>query len=414
MLRHHLLFALAAAAAALAGSTNSPAAPYVPVVIPPGAMPAVGPGVMAPKEVFGKEYSRDADEDFVGAADAERVVAWDGIGGTANGLDYTGTRTNPPFPREQQVDALAHSRDALFNALREDRAHLIFSHDDEIAVFPPGGGPMFAPSVPLLGPVLLANGNTINGAAEISVEESGVYSSAPPELQYGWAMVAEIQDTTMAPPSDLDGLEVWGPEPGFTADANKYSLEDDIVAGAGTSVFSYDLTGGFSAPYIPHATIVTAVESLLGIVPSTGFNRLNQPGREAINLDALMVNDVDGVELQFGGVGDSIIFSINQVVDPADPDGYYATGSELFVLEATAAGLSASFLKHGGHAWDHAYTLGALALPLPDQRAVIDINAIEAVGELVVPEPTGATLLSMAAIALLAPWRQRFIARSIR
>lgn len=406
-----LFAAFAASAALLVAATLSPsshAAPYVPVVLPPGATPAVGPGVILPKDTFGKEYSRDTDEDFMGVADPERIVAWDGLGGTANGLDYTGTRPNPPYPREQQVDAAAHALDALFNALREDRAHLIFSHDDEVAVFAPGGGPVFAPFIPLVGPVTLANGNIIIGAAELSVEESGVFTGAPPEIQHGWATVAEIQG--MAPPSDLDSVEVWGPEPAYTADANKYSLEDDVVAGAGTSVFSYDLTGGFSAAYISHATIVTAVESLLGIAPSTGFNRLDRPGREAINLDALMVNDVDGVDLQFGGVGDSIIFSINQIVDPADADGYYATGSELFVLEATAAGLSASFLKHGGHDWDHAYTLGALALAIPDQRAIIDINAIEAVGELVVPEPAGVMLLSMAALAAVAGRRLRVIA----
>ena len=44
------------------------------------------------------------------------------------------------------------------------------------------------------------------------------------------------------------------------------------------------------------------------------------PSFEAINLDALMVQDRDGVELQFGGIGDSIIFSISQMVDPADPE----------------------------------------------------------------------------------------------
>ena len=70
-----------------------------------------------------------------------------------------------------------------------------------------------------------------------------------------------------------------------------------------------------------------------------------------------------------------------------DPDGYYATGSELFVLESTFAGPKVSFLDHGGHTWDHAYSLTELAVvglpggPEPDGLVVIDINAIEAIGE---------------------------------
>ena len=46
-------------------------------------------------------------------------------------------------------------------------------------------------------------------------------------------------------------------------------------------------------------------------------------------------------------------------LDPADPDGYYATGSELFVLDSW---WGVGFLNHGGHLWDHAYSLTNLAL----------------------------------------------------
>src|SRR5690606_33968534 len=140
---------------------------------------------------------------------------------------------------------------------------------------------------------------------------------------------------------------------------------------------------GVSVPYIPHGVIVGAVTSLLGAVPTSAFDRNQLPSFEAINLDALMVKDSDGTELQFGGLGDSIIFSIGQIVDPADPDGYYATGSEMFVLEAGAAGPVASFRRHGGHVWDHAYTLASMEIAgLPaGERAFIDINGLEAIGE---------------------------------
>ena len=49
-----------------------------------------------------------------------------------------------------------------------------------------------------------------------------------------------------------------------------------------------------------------------------------------------MVRDVVGETDDFGrdptggGDHDAIIFSIEQLANPADPDGYYATGSELF------------------------------------------------------------------------------------
>ena len=371
----------------------APAATYTRVMLPPGATPAVGPGVILPKDTFGKEYSRNLDEDFMGVLDPEQVVAWDGIGGTADGLDYSLSR-GPNFPREQEVDATANSRDALFDALREDVAHLVFSHDDVVAVPSPLGGLAFAPAVPLVGLVPLSNGNVIFGAAEISVEEAGTFTG-PPEVQYGWATAPEIQG--MAPPKDLDGLEVWGPEPAFTEDADKYSLEDDVMAGLGTSVFSYDLGTGTSVSYIAHATIVSAVEALLGPIPTFAFNRHDKLWRDAINLDALMVQDRDGVLNEFGP-GDSIIFSINQIVDPSDPFGLYATGSELFVLDATAAGIAPGFLFHGTHPWDKGYALGALRIVGgPGQGGIIDINAIEAIGELVVPEPCTVLLLGIAA-----------------
>lgn len=376
------------------------AAPYVPVVLPPMANPAVGPGVIPVDEVFGKEYSRDIDQDAMGAALPEQVVAWDGVGGTLDGLNYTGSRP-VGVPRLQQVDALANSLDAMYDETLSDRAHLIFSHTDRVGIYNASGvfgG--FGPVVPMSGPVLLTNGNTILGAAEVSVEEAGAY--AGPSVQHGWATASMVN--SMAPAADLDALEVWGPEPALAADSNKYSLDGDFIGGAGTSVWSYDLGTGVSVPYISHGAIVTAVTTLLGAVPTTAFGRDQLPSFEAINVDALMVQDRDGVDLQFGGPGDSIIFSIRQIVDPADSDGYYATGSELFVLEASAAGIAPSFLFHGGHLWDHDYALNNLGVAglLPDQRAFIDINALEAVGELVasgVPEPGTVAMLGLATIA---------------
>ena len=228
-------------------------------------------------------------------------------------------------------------------------------------------------------------------------------------IQTPWASAPEVNGMPL--PVDVDGLEVWGKEPGEVnepevpvyGDADKYSLDVDLPSG----VSVWNAAG---TPYVGWGSIVSAVESLLGPVPGTAFSlRDEHQGRQAINLDALMVNDIiestDVFNEDFGlpgaegvldqneqpidpfGVegnvrGDQIIFSIRQIVDPADPDGYYSTGSELFVLDSLAG---ASFLEHGGHVWDHGFSLTELAIMgSPDQQfefGVIDINGIEAIGE---------------------------------
>lgn len=366
-------------------------------VVTPGT-PALGPGLASPKIVTGKEYSHDRDHEInaVGVApDPQQIVAWDGSGGVANGQDFSGTRPN--YRPDDQIDATANHGDFLFNALRDDRAHLVFSHDDMISVYaggpPGGGGGPFTPGpfVPAGGPVTLSNGNMIGGAGELSHEVAGMFS--PPSTQGLWAKQADINGMPL--PRDIDGVEMWGPEPAFAADVDKYSMNVDSFSGG--SVWN-----GSGAGYIPHASIVAAVTALLGPVP--GGAVLPFPtfidGVDAINVDALMVQDIIGDPDSFdrdpaGAAGDQIIFSIQQIPNSTDPDGYYATGSELFVMDASLGPAGTTFLKHGGHVWDHAYALSDLALAGPgvDGYGVIDINAIEAIGERVVPEPASALLM---------------------
>ena len=376
--------------------------PYTPVAPRPFA---VGPGVPKAAEVFGKEYSHDFDQTTLGGGggpDPQQVINWDGIGGVSEGVDFSFTR--PDWTPNQEVDAIAHSRDALFRDIREDSAHLVFSHDDmTTAYLGPAAG--YAPAfIPAAGPVFLSNGNTINGAGEVSIERAGVF--APPSTQSGWATQGEVNGMPL--PRDVDGLELWGPEPPenepmFLGDADKYSLELDFASGV--SVWNASGT-----PYIPHASIVGVVTTLLG--PLMGPEMLpfdDQEGENAINLDALMVRDFgemdvfDGDATGGGGPSDSIIFSIRQIIDPTDPSGYYATGSELFFYNGDG---TFGFLDHGGHTWDKGYALGALRTIGADGNAqtVIDINAIEAVTA--VPEPAGAALLvAFMASAATMRWR---------
>lgn len=418
-MRRFLVAAIAAASLLVLADRAAATIGYTPVVLPPGAIPAVGPGLMTPAGVFGKEYSHDIDESTAGAggvADPEQVIAWDGIGGTADGLDYSGTRA--AYLPDDEVDAIANHLDALFVPLLQDRSHLIFSHDDMISGYPgppplPAGAAFFPVPIPPAGPIPLSGGTVIGGAGELSFELAGTYH--PASTHGTWATQPTINGMPL--PRDVDGVEVWGPEPAFTADADKYSLQVDAFSatvGGPPATSVWNLAG---TPYISHTAIVAAVTSLLGPLPPGVV--LPYPdfidGDAAINVDALMVNDVFGNMDTFdrdpaGGPGDRIIFSIRQIMDPTDPDGYYATGSELFVLDATFGAAGTTYLSHGGHLWDHAYALSSLAVapggPV-NGYAVIDINAIEAVGALLVPEPASCLLLTLACSAAAVARRRK-------
>lgn len=365
-----------------------------------GGTPGIGPGLASPKIVPGKEYSHDADHMITAVGTAplpEQVVAWDGSGGVANGVNFTGER--PSFTPRSQIDAIANSNDFLFRHVQEERAHLIWSFDDLYhAVLPGGVVPMtLAPT----GPSAIGLG----GAAELNYE-LGTYGGAnPPSTQGLWAAAPDVN--AMPTPGafrDVDGVEVWGPEPAFTADADKYSIDIDAftTGPTGAPVSVWNSPSG--TPYVSHAAIATAVTSLLG--PVSGFlpndgNALD--GDAAINLDALMVRDLNEKDIfdrdpSGDALPDEIIFSIRQIIDPSSSTGFYATGSELFVLDAAG---SVSFLKHGGHAWDPAYAMSAFGASTPNGRWVYDLNAVEAIGESVVPEPAaaGLALLSLVAVS---------------
>ncbi|TWT95803.1 hypothetical protein Pla108_28800 [Botrimarina colliarenosi] len=364
--------------------------------------------------VWGKESVNDLNVDSTPTIGTrhEQLQQWDGWGGVADGHNYNGTRQTPN-QLEDETDALANSRDALFANLLQDRTSLVFSIDDESYGWNAAGAWGKMRSVPSAGPLSTASGLTLAGAGEIT-------RSIPGSLGLNrWSIQAGVdgRNYATAPTSrDLAGLELWGKgidqDPQALGDADKYSLRNDhwqTDADGTWSVFNADGTG-----YLSHTTVVDAVTSLLGAVPSTAGDP-NASRESLIDVDALMVRDgtgnpnrfdlctdpmnctfaptrgvdQEGIPLVDGLLGptipDMVIFSIRQI---ADGTGYYATGSELFVLNQYGG---VSFLNQGGHLWDPAFALNNLALvgvnigdPVQGiEYTVPDIDALEAIGDLV-------------------------------
>ncbi len=357
------------------------------------------PDLPAPAKVPGKEfafaldpYATDAVTDSLNPSTHEQVVNWDGYGGTANGLNYDDTR--PGYPNGGNLDALANFYDTLVPSLLDDRAHLVFSVAGVAAMDNSSTSGIYAlGTVASAGPLVLSGGSTIGGAGELSYEQAGAFGPAGQGL---WASQADIDADN--PPEDIGGVELWGPEPtsSLLGDANKYSLASDydsfdtVLPGDAVAVWNADGT-----PFVAHSMVVDLVTSLLGTPAGLDLEALPA----LVNVDALMVQNLPGAspnafdaDTPYGP--EMILLSISQIPDAADPTGYYATGSELFVMDGTGAG---HFLSHGGHVWDKDYAVSAFRSEFVSGGAgVVDINALEAVA---VPEPAAALLLCVGACA---------------
>lgn len=363
---------------------------YIPVA--GGVAFQAGEGLPSPDRVPGKEISFTPDLTtavpplLVG--DPEQVNAWDGFaagGGLADSFDYSGSRLVPGqsiLDDDRQTDAIANHKDALFFQLGADTAHLIYSIDLGAAIPTPSSSGVF-------------------GGAPVAPEDIQ-YERRVSGVHGKWADYRmDINSDPAEPVYNVDGLEVWGGEPGTSpglADANSYSHVTDATTGV--SVWRYDPVPHVSTPYVTHAAVVAAVTGLLGA--PTHLQGLPQQ----IDLDALMVQDVTGSEFGFevnplGAPADVIYFSIRQIPDAVDADGFFATGSEIFWLDATGA---AGFLTHGGHVWDHAWTLDNMVASLGDNEWVqLDVDAIEAIST---PEPTTLALLAGGLLAAISRRRR--------
>jgi len=332
-------------------------------LIDPGAIIPGGQGVPPPSIIPGKEFSDNVDRKSGatgGAADPEQNIRWDGKGGTADTFDYSGSRAGVGDTEDRQVDALSNRGDFLFGEVIDDFAHLLFSTSLDPKIYFERHASMAPPAPP------------------------GTVS--PPGVKGGtWATPLQIDDMTL--PTDVDGLEVWGPD--TSDDANHYSLIGDPVSVPGIGrVAVWDFAGGVSTPLYTSAAIAAAVGAVIGIDGALLESN--------IDLDAMMTFDDCGTP---GGPGSppcsskfpdaKIMFSLAPLTGP----GFALDGGEIFVWNGVVgAGLSASYLSHGGHIWDTAFdVMGTFG------TASENINALEAV---VMPVPATLALFGVGLVGL--------------
>jgi hypothetical protein len=259
---------LLCAGSALASGNTSYGVPT-----PPGpfAKPIPGRILPSPRQVPGKEFSTILDLNAANTPTPGQSMFWDGLGGVSNAYNYSSTR--------RQLDALANAGDALFDAVRANSTYLLLSMQGDL-----NGNSVFAISP--------------SGTISLWANNHTVWNPAPPD------------GTGTGPAAfDLDALEVWGPE--LIVDANRFSLEDDVLP---------DGTGSASVLRLDDSVQYTRED----IAAAIGRPDL----ADRIDLDALMVK------------GDDLLFSI-QPLDVFD-------GGEIW--DWTGTGL-AKFLDFGGREW---------------------------------------------------------------
>lgn len=308
-------------------SEQTAANPWVPIANP--VAPYLGPAVPPANRVPGKEYSDVRDRNVIPAADPEQVVAWDGLGGVRDAFDYSGSRlAYPGADIDIEVDGIANQGDAAFQALRDNKAALLFSVETDPRV-------MFSKATGYPG----------------AVAGSGV-----------WAGPLDID--AMNPPLDTDGLEVWGPDQ--LDDADRYSLAGDPfvifpVAALKVAIWSYDKTTNTSTPHTFTTDLAASIDMQFG-GPGIGGPLWSQLV-ELMDVDAIMT------------FGQRVTFSIRPIIVPGTPFAF--DGGEIF--EYDGPGIATRFLHHGGLTFDTALDVMA-TFNVPHEN----IDALEAV---CVPEP---------------------------
>lgn len=322
---------------------------YEPIPNPVG--PHAGSLIPSPELVPGKEYSHELDRSSDGAnlaheqpalvyRDDQQNTMWDGQGGVADTFDYNdaphqaGAATTNP---NNQVDAIAHHADALFFEAVSNAAAILFST-------------RVGPNIQGQGADAGAD-NAPNRTCQAGDPICSEHIDGAITTWATWEQVDQHGGT------NLDALEVWGPEGSDNAD--RFSLFNDFASGC--SVWAG--TGPGSVCVVPQAMIA----ALFPALPA-----------DLVDIDALMVND------------DWLMFSLWPTL-PGLPE---AIGDGVWVWRIGTP--TAEPLEHGGHLWIDGW-LG------------LNIDALEAVAipEIDAAAGTGALALLGGALALAGERRRR-------
>jgi hypothetical protein len=194
------------------------------------------------KEVsFGNIPALEGDRDQLFVSVPGQAVFFDGV----RKLPQSGLRNSWNFDG-LQVDAMANIEDVLFQAVRDDKTWLLFSvqndrYGNAIFAEAPGAYPWsVAPGTICLWSI---NGcKTTNNTPEVVGEYFAGFGAL---LKNG--NTSDVLDPSPTYPVtsdkhliDVDGLEVWGPEPalGYNSGPNDPASDANVFSAEGDSTFS--------------------------------------------------------------------------------------------------------------------------------------------------------------------------------
>jgi hypothetical protein len=303
--------------------------------------PGAGPVIPTAPRVPGKEHNTAADRSMgnmppLCGPNPGQDVAWDGIGGTEDSFDYEAGDV-------ADTDAMANRTDALYGAVISDTAALVFS---------------------------------VDGDPDLTVEPTGAAGGSAAGAT--WAVgTVDIEGDAACPAADIDGVEVWGPDPQpGSDDGNRFSRVGDPFdsalppSGGRTSVYAH----AGAVPLCATAALAASMGALLAATPTQTADLAAN-----LDLDALMTagpdpEQSDGDAPSPGTAPPMMMWSVRPITVAADGGSPAITldGGEIFVGDCL--GTPAAFLTHGGHLWDTAFPV-ATTFGLGSEN----VNALEAV-----------------------------------
>jgi len=343
--------------------------------IPPGpfVIPAPGYYLPSPVRVPGKEVSfgnipaleGDRDQLFVSAPG--QAVFFDGV----RGLPQSGLRNAWNFDG-LQVDAMANIQDVLFQAVRNDSTWLLFSVQNDRY-----GNAIFA-EAPRTGKICLWSINGCNSTNNTPEVVGANFAGFGALLKNG--NPSDVLDSSTTYPVtadghliDVDGLEVWGPEPdlGYNPVTNDPASDANVFSAEGDSTFSVKCRAA-----------------------NTCHTYLREEIAVAIGLDPASLVDVDGLMTNLSGTLDPGGLPYLKMLFSVRPIGGL-DGAEIWDWSGVPGDLAVPLI-HGGHAWDTAFDLrgkliaegfGDMALSTTPLGQDVNLDAIEAASTVPGPLP---------------------------